>query len=179
MTFPTTPEQVSVIVEIAAKYNTHVSARSGGVSLFHLVHLTVDANELKQHSYIANGLGGQNGTVVIDLNKYLTDIQVDAASSTATIASGSRLGDIALTLNDYGQGIGHGTCPYVGIGGHSSFGGFGFASRLWGMVLDVIVSMDLVLANGTMTTASKTENTELFWVSIGEVVCFLIINDWQ
>jgi FAD/FMN-containing dehydrogenase len=117
-----------------------------------------------QHSYIANGLGGRNGTVVIDLNKHFTKVQVDTASGRATIESGNRLGDIALTLNDHGQGFGHGTCPYVGIGGHASFGGFGYASRLWGMVLDVVVSMDLVLANGTIVTASKAQNSELFWV---------------
>ncbi|KXN89297.1 Reticuline oxidase [Leucoagaricus sp. SymC.cos] len=145
VTFPQTPEQVSTIVQTAVKYNTHVSARSGG------------------HSYIANGLGGRNGTLVIDLNRHLTGIQVDNAAGTATIQSGNRLGDIALALNEQGRGIGHGTCPYVGIGGHASFAGFGYASRLWGMAIDAIVEINLVLANGTTVTASKSRNSELFW----------------
>lgn len=100
------------------------------------------------------------------MNKHFTRIQVDNNANTALIESGNRLGDIALALNSYGRGIGHGTCPYVGIGGHSAFGGFGYASRLWGMVLDVIESVDVVLANGTIVTASKDENSELFWVSV-------------
>ncbi len=84
------------------------------------------------------------------------------------IESGNRLGDIALTLNRYGLATTHGTCPYVGIGGHASFGGFGFGfvSRLWGMTLDVITSMNVVLANGTIVAASETQNPELFWVGI-------------
>lgn len=32
VTFPTTPEQVSTIVQTAVKYNRHVVARSGGVN---------------------------------------------------------------------------------------------------------------------------------------------------
>ncbi|EKM77123.1 hypothetical protein AGABI1DRAFT_115352 [Agaricus bisporus var. burnettii JB137-S8] len=145
VTFPTTPAQVSSIVKTAIKYKKHVAARGGG------------------HSYVANGLGGQNGAVVIDMNRHFTRIQVNNQANTAKIDSGSRLGDIALTLNNHGRGFGHGTCPYVGIGGHSLFGGFAYASRLWGMVVDVIESIDLVLANGTITTASKNKNSELFW----------------
>jgi FAD/FMN-containing dehydrogenase len=68
-------------------------------------------------------------------------------------------------LNQFGREFSHGTCPYVGIGGHSLLGGFAYASRLWGLVLDVIELIDLVLANGTITTASKDHNPELFWVT--------------
>jgi hypothetical protein len=45
-----------------------------------------------------------------------------------------------------------------------AYGGFGFTSRLWGLALDAITSIDIVLANGTMTTASKRLNPDLFWV---------------
>jgi FAD/FMN-containing dehydrogenase len=137
----------------------------GSVSLLPTPSLCPYINKYKQHSYIANGLGGADGLVVIDLNKHFTNIQSTPSSNRATIQSGSRLGDIALALNEQGQGLGHGTCPYVGIGGHASFGGFGFASRSWGIVLDVIEEMELVLSNGTITTASKSQNLELFWVS--------------
>lgn len=100
------------------------------------------------------------------MNRHFTRVEVNTKSNTAMIESGSRLGDIALALNGQGQGTGHGTCPYVGIGGHSAFGGFGYASRLWGMTLDVILSMDVALANGTLVTASKAQNSELFWVRV-------------
>ena len=54
----------------------------------------------------------------------------------------------------------------VGIGGHATHGGFGFTSRMWGMTLDTIVKLDVVLANGTITTATSTVNSELFWVCL-------------
>jgi len=71
-----------------------------------------------QHSYIANGLGGANGLLVVDLSE-LKDITVDLDTGIATIGTGNRLGDIVLALNEYGLGLPHGRCNSVGIGGHS------------------------------------------------------------
>ena len=115
--------------------------------------------------------------MVVDLSK-LTQITV-ASSGLATVQTGNRLGDIATTLYNAGRALPHGTCPYVGIGGHSctpalaleddsflfidlAFGGWGFTSRMWGLNLDPIQSLEVVLANGTITTVSG--NDDLFWV---------------
>lgn len=46
-----------------------------------------------------------------------------------------------------------------------AFGGYGFTSRMWGLTLDTILSATVVLADGTITTASKNENSDLFWAS--------------
>ncbi|KAK1219137.1 hypothetical protein PQX77_018156 [Marasmius sp. AFHP31] len=46
-------------------------------------------------------------------------LSVDSASNVATIETGNRLGDVAVELNEKGRALPHGTCPYVGIGGHS------------------------------------------------------------
>lgn len=142
--FPTSIQQVAEVVKIGAAYHYPVVARSGG------------------HSYIANGLGGQNGSIVVDLRNFKT-IEVDSSSGIATIGTGNRLGDIALALNSKGRALPHGTCPYVGIGGHSSFGGFGFTSRAWGLTLDTVQSVEAVLPNGTIATLSHTEGSDIFW----------------
>ena len=131
-----------------------------------------------QHSYIANGLGGKSGSVVVDLSG-LTQISV-ASSGLATISTGNRVGDIATALNDKGRALPHGICPYLGIGGHAcmltflslvvvlsyslgpAFGGWGITSRMWGLTLDTVQSLDIVLANGTIATVSGSD--DLFWV---------------
>ena len=82
------------------KYNHQVVARSGA------------------HSYIANGLGGKNGSFVVDMSNFKT-VSVDPRMHVAIIGPGNRLGDVALALNNNGRAMPHGTCPYVGIGGHS------------------------------------------------------------
>ncbi|KAF8317049.1 glucooligosaccharide oxidase [Amanita rubescens] len=147
ITYPSTTQQVSRIVKVGVTHNHRVVARSGG------------------HSYIANGLGGKNGVLVIDM-KNMTSITV-SSSGIATIQTGNRLGDIALALNAHGRGLPHGLCPYVGIGGHASFGGWGFTSRMWGLTLDTIHSLDTVLANGTIATLSDLSHPDLFWAMRG------------
>lgn len=47
----------------------------------------------------------------------------------------------------------------------SGFGGWGFASRMWGMTLDNVLSATVVLANGSIVIASEDSNPELYWVS--------------
>ena len=56
--------------------------------------------------------------MVIDMSNF-NKISVDPKTFIATIGPGNRLGDVALILNDAGRAIPHGTCPYVGFGGHS------------------------------------------------------------
>ena len=100
---PTTPAQVASALKCAAAAGVPVSARGGG------------------HSYASFGLGGSDGALVIDLAKFKT-ISVDS-SGKAAIGAGMRLGDIALALNKKGWALSHGTCPFVGAGGHQSYGG--------------------------------------------------------
>ncbi|KAF8633808.1 hypothetical protein AX15_001249 [Amanita polypyramis BW_CC] len=93
-------------------------------------------------------------------------------SGIATIQTGNRLGDVAVGLNNHGRALPHGTCPYVGIGGHSAYGGWGFTSRMWGFTLDTITSIDVVLANGTQKTISAQKNSDLFWAMRGAAPSF-------
>ncbi|KAK0461759.1 glucooligosaccharide oxidase [Desarmillaria tabescens] len=157
VTYPSTTEQVSAIVALGSSENLQVVARSGG------------------HNYIANGLGGKNGALVVDLSN-MTRVDIDASSGIATIETGNRLGDVAFALNNQERTLPHGSCPYVGIGGHVSGGGFGFASRMWGLTLDTVQSMTAVLANGTIVTASSTSNADLFWAMRGAASSFGIIT---
>lgn len=46
-------------------------------------------------------------------------LSVDPTTFIATIGPGNRLGDVALGLNNAGRALPHGSCPYVGFGGHS------------------------------------------------------------
>ncbi|KAJ3888577.1 hypothetical protein GG344DRAFT_67830 [Lentinula edodes] len=154
--YPENAEQISTVVKAGVNQTLKIVARSGG------------------HSYIANGLGGTNGSLVVDLSQ-MKNITVDAVTGNAIIEPGNRLGDVALVLNDAGRGLPHGRCTYVGIGGHSGFGGWGFASRMWGMTLDNVLSATVVLANGSIVTASEDSNPELYWGIRGSSASFGIV----
>ncbi|KIY45651.1 glucooligosaccharide oxidase [Fistulina hepatica ATCC 64428] len=156
--YPVNASQVSSAIVAGVKNGVNVVARSGG------------------HSYIANGLGGKNGSLVVDMSK-MVNITVES-DGTATIQTGNRLADVATGLNDYGRALPHGTCGYVGIGGHAGQGGFGFTSRAWGLTLDTITSAEIVLANGTIVIASETSYSDLFWALRGSASSYGIVTAW-
>jgi hypothetical protein len=68
--------------------------------------------------YIANGLDGKDGAVVVDMRNF-RHISVDPSSFIA-IWHKNHLGEVALGLNNAGRALPHGSCLYVGFGGHSS-----------------------------------------------------------
>jgi hypothetical protein len=84
---------------------------------------------------------------------------------------------MALAIYDQGQrALPHGTCPGVGVGGHATHGGYGYASRKWGLALDTIVALDVVLANGTEVHATTTENPDIFFAMRGAGESFGIVT---
>ncbi|KAG8735505.1 hypothetical protein FRC12_018042 [Ceratobasidium sp. 428] len=100
-------------------------------------------------------------------------------SGSAKFQTGNKLGDIAQKLWDNGKrALPHGTCPYVGSGGHTAFGGFGPYSRVAGLLHDRVTSAQVVLANGTLTTASSTKNADLFWALRGAGASYGIVTEW-
>lgn len=157
--YPSSPQDVQKYVNCAASSGIAIVGRSGG------------------HSYAAYGVGGQDGALVIDL-KNMKSFSIDG-SGVAKIQTGNKLGDVAQKLWDNGQrALPHGTCPYVGTGGHAAFGGFGPYSRVAGLLHDRITAAEVVLANGTLTTASASQNQDLFWALRGAGASYGIVTQW-
>ena len=155
---PTTTQHVADAVVCAGTHKTKVQAKSGG------------------HSYAAYGLGGQNGSMVIDLQTF-QNISVDAATNIATVGGGVRLGNLAGGIyNQSKRALPHGTCPGVGIGGHFTHGGFGYSSRAWGLGLDTIVALDAVLANGTLVHATEKAYPDIYYALRGAAESFGVVT---
>ena len=140
---PLDAHDVARAVDWARTSGVHIAARSGG------------------HSY-----GGYCTTtgVVVDLSRLAS---VHVGSGTAAIGPGARLGDIYDALDRHGRAIPAGTCPTVGIGGHALGGGFGLASRAWGLASDNLVSLQVVTADGRIRTADAHRASDLFWACRG------------
>ena len=64
------------------------------------------------------------------------------------------------------------------MGGHTGQGGFGLPSRAWGLLADQITSLEIVTADGSIRTASPTENADLFWAATGAGASFGIITSF-
>ena len=140
---PLDAADVSAVVRWARSTGVHIVARSGG------------------HSY-----GGYSTTtgVVVDLSR-LAGVHISAGQ--AVVGPGARLGNIYNALAQHGLAIPAGTCPTVGIGGHALGGGFGLASRAWGLASDNLRSVQIVTADGSVLTADSSNHSDLYWACRG------------
>lgn len=80
------------------------------------------------HSYASFSSGGQNGSMMIDLENF-QEITMNA-QFIVKVGPGVRLGNLALSIyNQHKRALSHGTCPAVGLGGHATHGGYGLIAR--------------------------------------------------
>ncbi len=159
---PTSIEHIQAAVVCGAQAGLKVSAKSGG------------------HSYSSLGLGGEDGHLVLELER-MNAVTVDRArGNMATVQPGARLGHVATQLYSQGRrAISHGTCPGVGIGGHVLHGGFGMASHTHGLALDALVGGLVVLADGSIAETSETLNEGLLWALKGAGSNFGIVAEFR
>ena len=109
----------------------------------------------------------------------MKQVSVDDTTFHATLGGGVLLSDVDKSLHDAnGRAISHGTCPQVGLGGHATIGGLGPTSRQFGMSLDHILEVEVVLANSSIVRASETQNQDLLFAIKGAAAGFGIVTEF-
>ncbi|KAL3293510.1 FAD binding domain-containing protein [Colletotrichum asianum] len=120
------------------------------------------------HSPVPNN-NAQNG-VTVDLGRlnsvtYREDQNAEKGRGVASIGSGARWGDVYTELEKQGVMVTGGREGHVGVGGFLLGGGFAWQSGKHGMACDNVVSYEVVLANGTVITATSASHHDL-WRSL-------------
>ncbi|KAL4798362.1 hypothetical protein BDV19DRAFT_376935 [Aspergillus venezuelensis] len=123
-----------------------------------------------------NGSAGTHG-LLIDLTG-MNRTWVDVEKKTITAEGGCRWEDIDMPLGKHGLATVGGRVGNTGIGGLSLGGGVGWLSGKYGLVVDNLLAVKVVLADGRIVTASKTENEDLFWAMRGAGQCFGIVLEF-
>lgn len=136
-------EAVSQAILWAQKNRVPFATRSGG------------------HSY--EGFS-QSTHMVIDV-RGMQDITMNG--NTVEVGSGAALGQVYEHLSVDNKALPAGSCPTVGVAGHTLGGGFGLLARPYGLAADNLLSIELVDAQGRILTLSPNENAELFWACRG------------
>lgn len=107
-----------------------------------------------------------DGAVLINTRE-LAGIEIDAANHTARIEAGVRSGALVAAATEAGLAPLNGASPLVGTVGYTMGGGLGPLGRQYGFAADLVRSLELVTADGTLVTASPTEHQDLFWAARG------------
>ena len=52
--------------------------------------------------------------------KNITTLKYNEEIGVVTVGTGNRNGNVGQGLTSHGRDVAHGSCPYVGLGGHAS-----------------------------------------------------------
>lgn len=142
---PQTYAQVQYVFQALTANNLPFSVRSGG------------------HCY---GPGSLSSGYIIDLRNF-NEITPNVNNNTVTIGAGCHLGEVISALGAINYAIPTGTCPSVGVTGLALGGGIGLLSRAYGLTTDSIISMTVLMADGSIIEVTENNYPDLFWALRG------------
>lgn len=109
-------------------------------------------------------LGNMTNGIEIYLNQ-LSGVELSEDLSTVTVLGGTKSKLVRDTVWAAGKQVVTGACECVGYLGPGLGGGHGFLQGRHGLIGDSFESMNIVLANGTLTTIDS--DSELWWAMNG------------
>ncbi|KAI0416939.1 hypothetical protein F5X98DRAFT_375321 [Xylaria grammica] len=139
--FPTSAAEVSIILETLNEGDENFAVKSGGHN---------------PNNYFSSVDGGP----LISTAK-LNEAVLDAETGVLRMGPGNRLDDIAEKLQGSGWTFVGGRIGNTGTGGLILGGGLSYMSAQYGWAASSALEYEVVLANGTIVTASETENADL------------------
>ncbi|KAK2053783.1 FAD binding domain-containing protein [Colletotrichum caudatum] len=148
-----TPAHVQATIAFAQKYNIRFIVRNTG------------------HDYLGRSTGAgalavwthhMDSAEVVDWN---TAAYQGKAVKVGAGVQGFQVMEVA---HNAGLAVVGGECPTVGLaGGYTQGGGHSALSTSFGLSADNVLEWEVVTADGTLRTASKTENADLYWALSG------------
>lgn len=117
---------------------------------------------VKGGGHSVSGTSSSQGGLVIDLSR-MNKVTVDSANKTVTVQGGATWKDVDDGAAEHGLAMVGGTVNHTGVGGLTLGGGYGWLTGLYGLTIDNLLSATVVVADGSILTASTAENPDLFW----------------
>lgn len=147
-----TPEQVVDVVRDAVRAGQRLTVRSGG------------------HCYL-DWVFNPAVDVVVDTSP-MAQIYYDEKQDAIAVEAGASLLDIYETLyRIWGVTIPGGSCYSVGAGGHICGGGYGLLSRQFGLTVDYLHAVEVVVVDTDgevrRVIATREHHPELLWAHTG------------
>lgn len=121
---------------------------------------------VRSGSHNGAGFGTVEGGLVIDLSR-MRGIHVNPDEKTVRVEGGALWGDVDHATYPFGLAVPCGFLSTTGVGGLTLGGGIGYLARRYGLTIDNLLSVDMVLADGCFITADKDHNEDLFWAVRG------------
>ncbi len=149
------PRMIAMCVDVADVIHCVTFARNNNMLL-----------SVRGGGHNAAGLGICDDGLVVDLSliKYT---HINPELMIVTVGGGTLLGDLDHATHIFGLATPVGIASTTGISGLTLGGGVGYLTRKFGLTIDNLLSVDVVLADGTYVTANSDHYPDLFWAVRG------------
>jgi FAD/FMN-containing dehydrogenase len=137
---------VSDALGLAKKLGLEVAVRGGGHNV--------------------GGRGTIDGGLLVDLS-LMKGLHVDPKARTARAEGGTLWKEFNRATQLHGLATTGGVISSTGVAGLTLGGGLGWLMSKYGMALDNLASVEMVLADGRVVRASSDEDPDLFWAVRG------------
>ncbi|CAE6344847.1 unnamed protein product [Rhizoctonia solani] len=146
---PANPNDVSKILQIVANTSTPFGVRSGG-------HATNPGFSSTPGVQIALFKFSQ-------VTYHPAPAAADGSVGTVEIGAGLVWDTVYARLEPLGVNVVGGRVTGVGVAGFTLGGGYSWLSNQYGLTIDTVTAFEVVLPNGTITTATEKTNPDLFF----------------
>ncbi|KAK9420837.1 putative FAD-binding PCMH-type domain-containing protein [Seiridium unicorne] len=140
--FPKSADEVATVIKVLNDNNETFAIKSGGHN---------------PNNYFSSVQGGP-----LISTQRMDQVVLDQDTGIARVGPGIRLDEIAAELQGTGWTFVGGRIGNTGVGGLVLGGGLSYMSAQYGWAASSVIEYEIVLANGTVTTVSATQNPDLF-----------------
>jgi hypothetical protein len=95
------------------------------------------------------------------------------------VEGGCVWGDVDHATHAFGMATPCGFISTTGVAGLTLGGGIGYLTRRYGLTIDNLLSVDMILADGSFVTANSKENSDLFWAVRGGGGNFGVVTSFE
>lgn len=155
-----------------------------------LVHTTSEVAEVirfcqKNHvdfvveagGHSATGSSSSHGGIVISMTN-MRNVLTDPTSMTVCVQGGATWDMVNRSTAPHGLAVVGATASHTGVGGSALGGGFGWLTGKHGLIVDQLLSVKMVLADGSIVEASDESNQDLFWAVRGAGQAFGVATEF-
>ena len=143
---PTSAPDVAAAIGFAGEHGLLLSVKGGGHNIA--------------------GTSMAEGGLTLDMSR-MREVTVDPESKLVNVGPGCLLQDVDRATQEHGLATVLGFISEVGVAGLTLGGGFGYLMRRFGWAVDNLAEVEIVTADGQIRTASRVENSDLFWALRG------------
>ena len=123
------------------------------------------------------GASSSHGGVVISMAS-MHKVLTDPASKTVCVQGGAAWDAVNQSTAPYRLAVVGATASHIGVGGSTLGGGYGWLTGQHGLIIDQLLSVKMVLADGSIIEASDENNRDLFWAVRGAGQAFGIATEF-